>query len=325
MKAIHSVILAAALFVSLVSAAEVTIQVGNPAGATNPEKFQFSPRVLRVQPTDTVTFVFNGNHSVTQQGNFTLCTPGVTPGSTAAVQPFDSQVLSKGQTWPLPASALVPGSILYYYCKVGAGAHCNGPNYMQGALVVAGAPTGTAGSPAANPASPPSTPAPAAAAQTITVSVGQGGNNFAPAIVNAAPGDTILFSWVGGTHDVVPSDAPQSCTKSTKADTDEVFKALASGPPKSSGEHLFVVPANAAVGTKLWYYCSVGNHCSGDKMYGTINIVDAAAGSAGPGSGVAGGNGTSTGAVPTSASTTVSVSAATLLISTALSVFVFFN
>jgi len=276
---------------TLASAAEVTIQVGNPAGATNPQKFQFSPRVLRVDPTDTVTFQFNGNHSVTQQANFTLCTPGVSAGSTG--QPFDSTVLPKGQSFTIPKESLVPGSIIYYYCKVGNGAHCNAPNFMQGALVVSGTPTAATGAGAAGAAVPANgaTPAAGAAAQTVTVQVGLGGNVFSPSLIQAAPGDTVLFSWVGGTHNVVPSDGPQSCVKSTKLETDETLKALASGAPKSSGEHRFVVPATAQVGSKLWYYCSVGTHCSVGKMYATISIVA-------PGTAVntptAGANGTAT-------------------------------
>lgn len=266
----------AALAVSSALAAEVTIQVGNPTAPTDPQKFQFSPRVTRINPGDTVKFVFNGNHTVTQQSVLNNCAPGAPAGAT----PFDSGVMVKGSTFDLPASAITPGSTIVYYCKIKEGAHCRSPNFMQGAIVVTGSATegGAVGSNATVAATAGTTAGTAATAtttgKTITVEVGKDGKNqYSPSLINASPGDSITFNWVGGTHNVVPSDAAGSCTKSATADTDPIMKLLASGPPQSSGQHIFQVPATAAIGSKLWFYCSVGTHCSVGKMFGTINVV----------------------------------------------------
>lgn len=40
------------------------------------------------------------------------------------------------------------------------------------------------------------------------VSVGVGGNNFSPANIAANVGDTIRWTWVGGTHDVTSNSVP---------------------------------------------------------------------------------------------------------------------
>jgi len=90
--------------------------------------------------------------------------------------------------------------------------------------------------------------------------------NFTPNVTEASPGQTVMWT-TGGNHTVVESDAAKSCTASTKANA---FK----GPISTTNGFSWTVPADAVVGSKVWYYCSVANHCL-NGMTGTINIVAA--------------------------------------------------
>ncbi|KAG5457729.1 MAG: hypothetical protein BJ554DRAFT_2183, partial [Olpidium bornovanus] len=191
-------IISLGLLASAAYAKVLEIQVGNPTAATDPEKLSFSPDVQQVDPGDTVRFVFNGNHTVTQQPTFGACVKGA---AVAGETPFDSEVKVKGETFDLPASVLVPGSTINYYCKIKEGAHCRDPNNMQGAIFVR----------SAGPASP-DVEAPADAADSVESA--EPAETAAPATDDSAdgpagaPADAVtpdeLAEAPGGEFDALP-------------------------------------------------------------------------------------------------------------------------
>ncbi|RHZ71877.1 hypothetical protein Glove_251g22 [Diversispora epigaea] len=88
---------------------------------------------------------------------------------------------------------------------------------------------------------------------------------YDPQTVNAKKGDVLIFTWLsdGSRHDIVPSDSEGSCEESTTVTN---LKTSV----KSSGTYNYTITEDA--NTKIYYYCSVGNHCA-SGMYGTINVV----------------------------------------------------
>jgi plastocyanin len=77
-----------------------------------------------------------------------------------------------------------------------------------------------------------------AGAATAEVGVGTGGNNFAPASVTIAVGDTVNWTWVGGFHNVVAADG-------------SFDSGAPHGTPGDPFAHTF-----ASAGT-FFYYCAV--------------------------------------------------------------------
>jgi plastocyanin len=117
----------------------------------------------------------------------------------------------------------------------------------------------------------------AAFVHAADVAVQVGGNNagenvFIPAMINAAPGDNIVFTWKTGKHSIVESDEAKSCVKSVKP------TAFSSGGAFEAGKTwTYPVPKDAT--GKGWFFCGVEGHCAGG-MYATI--VYGAAGAAPP-------------------------------------------
>ncbi|GBB91814.1 hypothetical protein RclHR1_01920018 [Rhizophagus clarus] len=110
------------------------------------------------------------------------------------------------------------------------------------------------------------------------VQVGANGKNaFTPATFDANVGDTVTFNFVGGTHDVVQSDAFGKCVKSALANAfnTPVNTGNAAAPPTAVW--------NLAAAGPLYYYCTVADHCATDQMYATINVLDAGATLTNPG------------------------------------------
>jgi len=187
----------------------------------------------------------------------------------------------------------------------------------------AGTPAPAASSPAVPVASPstvpvgtlppaPTTGAPAAGVpaagtgKVFTVMVGNGNFTFIPKNFMASMGDTINFVWTGGNHSVVQSTKADLCTKK--------------GPDAfASGAHTPPFSWNITVNTTdpLWYYCGVPTHCQQKGMYAAVNFpldqtFPTPAGSSGA-AGNATGNGTSTDAPKSAATSLTSMSTSALL------------
>ncbi len=96
---------------------------------------------------------------------------------------------------------------------------------------------------------------PGAIAATHTVLVGNGGANFNPAAVTVAPGDTIEWVHVAGSHTV---------TSGTPCTSDGRFN----DPVPPGGSVVWVVPTNEPAGV-IPYFCIP--HCN-FGMTGTINV-----------------------------------------------------
>ncbi|KAE9963694.1 hypothetical protein BLS_000081 [Venturia inaequalis] len=95
-----------------------------------------------------------------------------------------------------------------------------------------------------------------AIAATITVEVGQGGQDtFSPSTVKAAVGDIVTFKF-DSRHDVAQGPFNSPCTSASG-----IYSGI-----MSSGE--FSVKINST--DPIWYYCSVNNHCQ-NGMVGVIN------------------------------------------------------
>ncbi|CAG8436276.1 3028_t:CDS:2 [Diversispora eburnea] len=100
-------------------------------------------------------------------------------------------------------------------------------------------------------------------ASEIVIKVGN--LKYDPKTVDAKKGDVLVFTWLsdGSQHDVIQSDSEGSCDASTT-------RTSIKSDIKSSGTYNYTITEDA--NTKLYYYCSVGNHCD-SGMYGTINVV----------------------------------------------------
>jgi plastocyanin len=107
-----------------------------------------------------------------------------------------------------------------------------------------------------------------AAAQDMTIKVGDGGQKFNPPTGATSVGSTITFMWASGPHSVVQSDS-DSCVASTQANA---FKVA----PQSTGTSTFKVPANMP---KLWFFCGVAQHCAVGNMKLVLTVGAAAGGS----------------------------------------------
>ncbi|CAG8440254.1 6318_t:CDS:2 [Funneliformis caledonium] len=104
---------------------------------------------------------------------------------------------------------------------------------------------------------------------TYTVEVGKGGANvYSPDNFDANVGDTVVFRFVDGTHDVIQSDEANSCAKSAKPDafTTEVMTGSQNASPEAPWSLDTVGPR--------YYFCNFATHCSVGKMYGTINVLE---------------------------------------------------
>ena len=106
-------------------------------------------------------------------------------------------------------------------------------------------------------------------AADVQVSVGgaNGENVFEPAMVVAAPGDNIVFTWKSGKHSILQTDAAKSCAKSASA------TAFTSGGAFETGK-TWTLPAPKETG-KWWFYCGVPGHCvpGTGGMEGTLVVT----------------------------------------------------
>lgn len=91
------------------------------------------------------------------------------------------------------------------------------------------------------------------------------GLRFSPNVTTAAVGDTVVFHFWPGHHDVVQGDYNNACNPSK----DGFFSGFIS-PSGSSGEadKIFTVTINNT--DPIWFYCSEVEHCQ-NGMVGVIN------------------------------------------------------
>ncbi|KAJ3291236.1 hypothetical protein HK104_006224 [Borealophlyctis nickersoniae] len=124
------------------------------------------------------------------------------------------------------------------------------------------------------------------------VAVGQGGQKFDPPTVNAAPGDMVVWTFMGS-HSVTSEEKKGDCTKQPAA---AGLMLLDSGT-KQTGTYNMTFPK---AGT-WWYYCIVGAHCK-NGMEGVVKVAVGGAGAGGANS-TTGGAGGSTGGTTGGSST----------------------
>ncbi|RIA90065.1 Cupredoxin, partial [Glomus cerebriforme] len=99
---------------------------------------------------------------------------------------------------------------------------------------------------------------------TIVIEVGYDNQlKFFPNDIKAETGDSILFKFVSGNHDVVQSDKADSCEKSTDPNA---FQSEINPPSRE-----FTIPINQTSGN-IWYFCSVDQHCAAG-MKGVIKVT----------------------------------------------------
>ncbi|RGB41794.1 Cupredoxin [Rhizophagus diaphanus] len=104
-----------------------------------------------------------------------------------------------------------------------------------------------------------------AAAETVVIEVGGGGPEnlkFTPQEVTANKGDTILWNFKGGNHNVVESSGKRSCEM--KEDP-AAFQSLTNPP---TGNYTLEITNEKDI---ITYMCSVGSHCSAG-MWGIIYV-----------------------------------------------------
>lgn len=100
------------------------------------------------------------------------------------------------------------------------------------------------------------------ATNNLIIKVGSnGGLTFDPQTASIMPGDTVIWQFDGGPHTVTQSDAAKSCKSISPAGFDSSQKMLGDS---------FALTFNKT--GKIWYYCTVGAHCSGKGMYGTLLV-----------------------------------------------------
>ena len=92
---------------------------------------------------------------------------------------------------------------------------------------------------------------------------------FSPSELTINEGDTVEWTLVSGTHDVVSGTG---CTEGPSGG--ESFNSGILG----GGGFQYTFNSAATVG----YFCSVGSHCSGLGMEGTINVASAGSGQSAP-------------------------------------------
>uniref|UniRef100_A0A1D1YJH1 Blue copper protein n=1 Tax=Anthurium amnicola TaxID=1678845 RepID=A0A1D1YJH1_9ARAE len=119
-----------------------------------------------------------------------------------------------------------------------------------------------------------------AAAQDMTINVGDGGQKFNPPSATASVGSTITFKWLSGPHSVVQADS-DSCVESTQANH---FKVAA----QATGTSTLKVAAGMP---KMWFFCGVAQHCA----VGNMKFVLTVSGGAGNGTSTNGTTGGTTG------------------------------
>lgn len=102
-----------------------------------------------------------------------------------------------------------------------------------------------------------------ATAETIVIQ--QNGLQFSPNMVNAEPGDTIVFQWTSGTH---TATSGSSCEYLEYGD-------IAFDAPLSAANPTVIVDIPINHGNDLVsFFCDVGQHCVGAFMRGTISIYN---------------------------------------------------
>ncbi|KAF0539360.1 Cupredoxin [Gigaspora margarita] len=132
-------------------------------------------------------------------------------------------------------------------------------------------------------------------AANVSITVGPG-LSFSPQNATANQGDTIVWTWAGGNHDVTQTDGPAGiCTKSANA---SAFQSLVSPTTYS-------VTVNQTSGS-IYYMCTVDSHCQ-SGMWGVILIggstASGSAAAASPTSTPSGGNSPSPSSGPKSSGT----------------------
>ncbi|CAB4392101.1 Cupredoxin [Rhizophagus irregularis] len=102
--------------------------------------------------------------------------------------------------------------------------------------------------------------------QSATIVVEVGSDNklqFFPNNIKAVTGDSVLFKFVSGNHNVVQSDKADSCEKSNDPNA---FQSEVNPPSKE-----FTVTITQTSGN-IWFHCSVDQHCA-SGMKGAIKVT----------------------------------------------------
>ena len=103
-----------------------------------------------------------------------------------------------------------------------------------------------------------------ATAETIVIE--QNGLQFSPSMANAAPGDTVVFTWTSSTHTATSGG---NCEYSEYGDI-AFDEFLSASNPVVTVE----IPINHGHDL-VSYFCDMAQHCEGAFMRGTISIYNA--------------------------------------------------
>ncbi|KNC98513.1 uncharacterized protein SPPG_06209 [Spizellomyces punctatus DAOM BR117] len=202
----------------------------------------FEPKEVNVAPGTWVKWEFAAaTHNVKQVADPNSCDP--------MAGGFASANLNAGASFMQQFTQPGPN---YYVCTFNQ--HCS--KGMKGTVNVQGA----GGTPTQGGNNP--TGSTSGAATTHTITVGQGGQKFTPETLSIAKGDTVMWMWAGGPHNVKQTADKDSCTpmdggfQSTNLQTGGMFS-------RTFG-------ANETT-DRIWYVCTVGNHCQ-NGMKGLITL-----------------------------------------------------
>lgn len=104
---------------------------------------------------------------------------------------------------------------------------------------------------------------PAALCATHDIVAGQTGLEFAPSVTHASPGDTLVFHFYPGRHNVAQGSFSQPCQPAPGG-----FYSGYIVPESGEDTTTFEVKVNST--DPIWIYCSQLGHCQGG-MVGVIN------------------------------------------------------
>jgi plastocyanin len=102
----------------------------------------------------------------------------------------------------------------------------------------------------------------AAAAASHDVNVGENGFSYSPNSITAAEGDTVVFHFWPGDHDVVQGDFDTPCS------TSGGFYSGFVNPESGASSVTFTITINDT--NPIWIYCSQTEHCQ-EGMVMAIN------------------------------------------------------
>ena len=94
------------------------------------------------------------------------------------------------------------------------------------------------------------------------IEIAQAGFSFSPDEITAAPGDTIRFTWGGGTHTVTSGF---DCTSSD-------IDGLSFDEPLSSSNPIVEIVVPMDFSGDIGYFCDIQVHCSSFGMAGVVHI-----------------------------------------------------